>query len=454
MIRLALPALSGAVALLAACELVAPESSELPTGEIDQSLIGGTLSTDDPGVVALLPGGSSSPLCTGTLVSPSVVLTAAHCVDDLGADPNISIFFGNDTKSQGARIGVNLKTQHPGWTGAIGNSDVAMMRLTFPQDPSMIVPMNTDPATGHVGDSYRHVGFGVFENGTPADGKKRTGVATVQGVSGDVISSGDAVVNVCFGDSGGPGFLTIGGVEYVSGIHSFTATDGMSNCQSPYGDTAVDQYVDDYILPWIQANDPACGFDYLCARQGCTNDPDCEPCGADGTCTADCPLPDPDCPTSGLGEICQTDSQCAEGTCVAWFPDRDYHFCTVECTPGGGGCPSGMSCQNINLLGNICYPDGDPSGIVGDDCNEAIECGSYLCEDGSCVTPCDVTQGLLCLDGFECRAGSSGGFFCFSTATDDGGCSTGGSGGGAWLVLLAAVALVRRRRRGRLSVSA
>lgn len=437
-----------APALLASCALVAPDPGDLEVEGSEQALIGGEVSTGDPAVVALLPGGSDTPICTGTLVSPGVVLTAAHCIDDLGADPDIAIFFGTDTRSEGVRIGVNLKTQHPMWTGNIGGFDVGMMRLAFPRDPTLPVPMNTEPGSSFVGMPYRHVGFGVFENGVNADGKKRHGVATIEGVSGDVISSGDEVVNVCFGDSGGPGFVTLADdSEAIAGIHSFTRVDDMSNCQSPYGDTAVDQYVADYIQPWIQENDPSCGHNYVCARIGCIDDPDCEPCGADGTCTDGCPLPDPDCATSGIGEICQVDSQCAEGTCVPWFPDRDYKFCTVECSPGAGGCPDGMSCQDITNQGTICYPDGEPSGIVGDDCSEAVECGSYICEDGSCVTPCDVTKGLLCLEGFECRQSSSGEFFCFSLETEGGGCSAAGSRGGPWalLVLLALVAIRRRR---------
>lgn len=436
-----------AVALLAACQAGGP----LDTGEARRPLIGGEIDVADPAVVALTRGGSSS-FCTGTLVSPSVVLTAAHCVDMAGADPDVVAFFGSDTTGEGKRIGVIAKTQHPMWTGNVGSHDVGMMLLTFPQDPTLPMPMNTSPASEQVGAAYRHVGFGVFDRDTmKADGKKRTGTTTITSFSGDVIRSGDDTVNICFGDSGGPGLLTIDGTEAVAGIHSYTSTD---QCLPPSGDTAVDLYVDDFILPWIQENDPACGEDLLCSRIGCTDDPDCQPCGPDGTCTSDCPLPDPDCPTSGLGEICRLDSQCIEGSCVAWFPDTSYKFCTIECTPGGSECPAGMSCQNVDPHGNICYPDGKPTGVVGDDCEVATDCGSYICDQGSCVTRCDIPKGKLCLDGFTCADSGNGvDYFCY--ADDEGGgggCATApgsGSHGWPWAVVFALLIGMRRRRATR-----
>lgn len=416
-----------------------------------QELIGGDVDDQDPGVVALLSSGSTSPFCTGTLIAPSVVLTAAHCVDMFSSDPSAAIFFGTDAAGSGTRVEVVDKVQDLGWTGQLGNHDIAMLLLKFPQDPEFIVPLNdVSPLSEEIGSPYRHVGFGVFENGMDADGKKRTGMTMITGVgSGDTVQSGDSDVTVCYGDSGGPGMITVDGVEYVAGIHSSTTTSGDEDfCVPPAADTRVDLYAEEFIRPWVQDNDPTCSEDGLCARVGCTDDPDCEPCGPDGTCTDSCALPDPDCPTSGMGEICQADTQCDTGLCVFWQDDINYKFCTTPCD-GDGECPDGMSCQSVSPFGKVCYFDEDPPGVLGDDCDDALECGSYICEDGACVVECDLSMNQGCPPDFECEAAGEG-YYCIGKGGGGGGCTTTGRGAGAPLFLAMAVAaLLRRRRRGR-----
>jgi uncharacterized protein (TIGR03382 family) len=422
-----------------------------------QELIGGAVDGDDPGVVALIGSGSTHPVCTGTLVAPSTIMTAAHCVDTFTADPEAALFFGSDAAGTGTRVPVTGKWQSPSWTGNTGMFDIALMLIQFPQDPAWIVPMNdVAPLDEEVGTPYRHVGFGVFDcteegdcNQTGiADGKKRTGVTTISAVDGgDTVSSGDETVKVCFGDSGGPGMITVDDVEYVAGIHSTTSISE-GDCVAPAHDTRVDLYVDD-VRAWIQDNDPTCAEDGLCARVGCTDDPDCEPCGPDGTCTDACALPDPDCPTSGMGDICQADTQCDTGLCVFWQDDVNYKFCTTPCD-GDGECPDGMSCQSVSPFGKVCYFDEDPPGVLGDDCDDALECGSYLCEDGACVVECDLSMNQGCPPDFECeQAGDA--FYCLAKGGGGGGgCATTGRGAGAPLFLaLGLVALLRRRRRAR-----
>ena len=71
-------------------------------GTTRQSVIAGTSDKHDPAVVMIMQRPSSSPtdlafICTGSVVAPHVVLTAAHCIDRKGVGQGeLSVFLGND----------------------------------------------------------------------------------------------------------------------------------------------------------------------------------------------------------------------------------------------------------------------------------------------------------------------------------------------------------------------
>ncbi len=452
------------LALVATCLVAAVGCVDDRAGTTDDvahhaaPLIGGQLDLEDEAVVALLFS-NGSVFCTGTLVSPSVIITAAHCLDMFGTDPNVTAFFGADANAEGRKVAVGAKKVHPLWNGSVNNPDgvnhdVGMLLLNFPQDPTLPIPLTPEPVTQHIGEPLRRVGFGIFDRDTgELDGNKRVGTTVLHTVptGPDTFLGGDDMLSTCNGDSGGPSFQTYNGVEYQVGVHSF-GFDSPVRCSPPNnGDTRVDLYRDDFIVPWIQANDPACGKDGLCAKIGCIDDPDCVPCGPDGTCTASCPLPDPDCATQGIGDICQADTQCDTGLCVFWEGDPVSKFCSRECTPSANDCPAGMTCRNFATFGNVCYYDEAPDGVLGDKCDQATDCGSYLCEDSQCVITCDLSRAMGCPPEFECSSSNNADYYCRSLATDGGSggiCSTGGKGtGGTTLLILAAFALVMRRRR-------
>jgi MYXO-CTERM domain-containing protein len=439
------PALALAAAACVASDPVAIEHDSQP-------LIGGVVPSfaddPDPDAVALTSSTSFS-FCTGTLVSPQVIMTAGHCIDMLSGDPSVIIFFGVDLGGEGARIGVSKATAHPEWTGSLaGQHDIGLVRMNFRAPEGVVpTPLSMIPiSAADVGQPVHRAGFGIFNDEGNADGRKRIGDTVITSVpsGNDWFLAGDSELMTCNGDSGGPAYADRDGVKTVVGVHSFGF-----GCQSPdNGDTRVDLYAADFVIPWIQDEDPTCGEDGFCAKVGCIDDPDCTPCGPDGTCTTECALPDVDCATQNVGEICRGNPQCTSELCVFWTGDGDYRFCSEECV-GDGDCPAGLSCQNIQPFGNICYYDDEPPGVVGDGCEEHTDCGSYNCEQGACVTECNLAENRGCLEGFECSSiDDDQNFYCHKIASGSGGCSVGRRPGpAAWLAAVGLLAWIRRRRK-------
>ena len=441
---------------LTACDR--PPGDEAGAGRTAAPLIGGGLHGGDPGAVALLssPNGGAGPevFCSGTLVSPRVVLTAAHCIDQAGASPDITVAFGAHAYDDSTRIGVARAATHPGWSGELeDNNDVGVLLLAFPSDPSWAVPLGLDPITqGDLGRPVRRVGFGRHDPDQPKpDGAKRAGDTTITYVASsmDWFFAGDDDLIPCSGDSGGPVLgWHLDGVERLIGVHSF----GFGCESSSAGAVRVDLHAESFVLPWIEENDPSCGADNLCAPVGCAADPDCQPCGPEGTCVADCPRPDLDCRTQEVGEICQADSQCTSDLCVYWQAEPSTHFCSSPCD-GDGDCPAGMSCQQVEPFGRVCYHDGEPPGLLGSSCEEHGECGSYICADGQCVVRCDLSAGQACPAGFDCaRHEADATYYCVA-APDGGSCQAAGPQAPAGLLplgllLLLAHVLRRRTRAG------
>ncbi len=429
------------------------------TGAAPAALIGGVPDADTPGAAALLAdideGGSVDDIfCSATLIAPRVLVTAAHCIDEVGANPDISAYFGPDAYGDGGtRRGIVLAEAHPDWTGELGTADIGVLLLGTAVDPAWAVPLYRDPIDDDdLERPVRRVGFGRHDREVEdPDGVKRSGetmITFVPPAPDDWFTagqSGDEELVTCAGDSGGPVLVTDGEVELLAGVHSF---GGGGDCLSATnGDTRVDLYAGAYLLPWIAEHDATCGPDFVCARVGCEEDPDCEPCGADGTCADGCALPDVDCQTQELGELCQKDGQCVTELCVFWQDDPSTHFCSQPCG-GDDECADGMSCRTVEPFGRICYYDDDPPGVLGSDCDDGAECGAYLCEGGTCVTRCDLSVGVACPDGFSCEADGDDAFYCLAVDEPGGSCAAGGdrAPGSLVLALLLALSLTRERR--------
>src|SRR6478736_5769536 len=87
----------------------------------EQPIIGGTTNTGDPGVVLLRAmqgsGANGYSICTAEIVSPHVVMTAAHCVDPatVGSGNTFDVFIGsnlNGAEGNDASKWLSVKETH------------------------------------------------------------------------------------------------------------------------------------------------------------------------------------------------------------------------------------------------------------------------------------------------------------------------------------------------------
>ena len=430
---------AGSVSLLVGCSAV--ETPDSQSAIAREAIIGGTLTTGDEAVVLLAVGqnGNYQEYCTGTLVAPQTVLTAAHCIEAYGQGNYYYVLFGPTVRSPHKVVKTAAQYANPCYqvsSAACPNNqekayyDFGVLKLEQPVLDVAPIEMSSLPmSTADIGKKIRHVGFGITETGR-GDGTKREVTYNVRSVLPLALESGAMGAQTCSGDSGGPAFMVTPGStrERVVGVVSF----GDQDCNQFGVDGRVDVGLGWINTTMLQWEVPSCGEDGRCAANCPQIDQDCV-CVADGQCTADCHSPgrDVDCPancaTNGvcaveacpladadcvaLGETCTKPEDCKTRLCIR-DGNNTQSYCSATCKVEGD-CQRGMTCGPV---GQCILKPKNPRNTY-EICNamEDICVGGNICDGPAggltrCVKPC--TSPADCTDGATCDTGTDNKRFC------------------------------------------
>lgn len=221
-------------------------------------IVNGEKTDNYPEVVLLrhtTANGAVAFTCTGTLVSPTAILTAAHCLADVDGynltDMRVSSgsVWSNDVPERKA---VDWY-MHPDYA-VNGTEIVADLGVVLLDEPYTMAgrELKSDAlTTADIGRSLRYVGWGASsDNANDSGFYKRVANIPLQGFEGEFLLAydGENGSATCGGDSGGPVFEIVDGeIAGLVAVHSFGRDDDGTICAgSISGDTQVAAY-----LEWI-----------------------------------------------------------------------------------------------------------------------------------------------------------------------------------------------------------
>jgi hypothetical protein len=319
-----------ALALLALVSCEARDTEDVPgaLGAVRSAIVKGVESDASQNSVvlvmhydALAKGGGAASGCSGTLLTPRLVLTARHCVADTDSgaacdskgeplaggvvrsdhDPSKMYVFGGKE-----RPSFFDGTAHPGigqqilTTGAktLCDNDIALVLLDRPVEGGIIAPIRLD-APVVKGEVVTVVGWGITENEpNPKTRRQRTGITVLDVGPADQVGPAEFRTSegTCSGDSGGPALAPSGavigalsrggnGTDAIGGEGCLGATNIFSSA-SAHADLIRDAYAKAGQEPWLEGKPNP-----TLAKVGdrCASDQDCQSNAchvASGTCLA------------------------------------------------------------------------------------------------------------------------------------------------------------------------
>jgi secreted trypsin-like serine protease len=224
-----------AVAIAATAAAAATALTAAPSAvAAPQPIVGGTTTTTSAYPFMMqITDASQNQFCGGTLVSPTKVVTAAHCM--VGETTSSVRVVGGRTYLNGTNGTVARVSKiwiHPNYTTATRGEDVAVLTLStaMPYATAKYVS-STDTSVYAAGTTARVLGWGTTSQNGSSSNQLRTATVPIVSdtscrssygtdfVASEMVCAGysSGGVDTCQGDSGGP--LLVGGV--LAGITSW-----------------------------------------------------------------------------------------------------------------------------------------------------------------------------------------------------------------------------------------
>ncbi|MFT4097206.1 MAG: trypsin-like serine protease [Rhodoblastus sp.] len=176
-------------------------------------------------VMTLAQNGRGAGFCSGVVLAPNVVLTAAHCV----AAPAATRVHFRDGAGKPVLMEVSRVARHPGFradavAARAKSIDLALVETKEPL-PSSFTSVALGEAPNEIGAAFEATGFGVTQPGAAStSGVLRRARLTLRAPLSHVLLWLDSAdgAGACTGDSGAPVFnngALVGIVAFAQGAH-------------------------------------------------------------------------------------------------------------------------------------------------------------------------------------------------------------------------------------------